>query len=324
MAGALCIPVGIIGCILAPNFLFLQIFFPLDGVGSAVVGIMSLSIAGESLPLSKRAKAIGWIASGASWAQFFGAVLIRYFFPVGDWRSFLLWFALPVSCFALVLAYFAVPSKPVPQQEDSADKDWFKSIKNVFSNTSAICCLFGNFARNAGLVWMTVFAASFLRVSFDISLPDAAAAILAVTLLHAIGGIFGGQVVERIGRKRISVISFAVAGVLIAGVVLVPNVWISIALLLASSLGVGVGMAGSINMTIEQVPENKGTLMSLSNVFVMLGTMTGIAIGGAVLAITSNFQTTGVIFVGLFLLTAGIFLFSTKDPCFKSQMPSPL
>ena len=51
--GALCIVIGTVGCLWAPNLLFLQIFYPFDGIGTIVVGAMAFTLIGESLPLEK-------------------------------------------------------------------------------------------------------------------------------------------------------------------------------------------------------------------------------------------------------------------------------
>ncbi len=51
--GALSIVIGSVGCLLAPNLLFLFIFYPFDGIGTIIVGAMAFTIIGESLPLEK-------------------------------------------------------------------------------------------------------------------------------------------------------------------------------------------------------------------------------------------------------------------------------
>ncbi len=63
--GALCIVIGAVGCLLAPNLLLLQIFYPFDGIGTIIVGAMAFTLIGESLPLEKRAQAIGVVTSSA-------------------------------------------------------------------------------------------------------------------------------------------------------------------------------------------------------------------------------------------------------------------
>ncbi len=59
--GVLAITTGILGCFLAPNFSVMQIFYPVEGIGTVAVGSMVFAIVGESLILSKRGKAAGWI-----------------------------------------------------------------------------------------------------------------------------------------------------------------------------------------------------------------------------------------------------------------------
>jgi DHA1 family inner membrane transport protein len=108
--GVLCISVGALGCSLAPNFIFLQIFFAIEGIGTTVVGVMAIVLVGEMLALNKKPTAAAWIISGGYFANMVGTLVIIFFFAdTANWRSFLLWFSLPISLIALVAAYFWVP-----------------------------------------------------------------------------------------------------------------------------------------------------------------------------------------------------------------------
>ena len=108
--GTSCVAVGALGCFLAPNFLFLQIFYAIEGIGSMIASVMAMVLVGEMLSLSQRPKAIGWIAAGSPIAGIVGNLVISFFFSTANgWRSFLLWFALPVSLIVLAVAYFGVP-----------------------------------------------------------------------------------------------------------------------------------------------------------------------------------------------------------------------
>jgi len=317
--GAALIPIGSVGCLLAPNFLALSIFFPFDGVGSIIVGSMAFALAGETLSLRKRAKAMGWIVSGATWAQFFGAVLIRYFFAAGDWRSFLLWYSLPVSTFAFFFVYFCVPKVPFGTEGRVSESSYFRSFKEVFLNKSATACLIGNMVRHAGMIWGIVYGATFLRIVFNQPLTNAALVVLCGTLAFALGSVLGGQVAHRVGRKHLAVSCITMVGAFFAGAVYAPNVWISVAFSLAANFGGGAASAGTLNMTVEQVPKKRGTIMSMSSVFVTLGATIGAALGGAMLAFSSNFQITALAFVGLDFAAAGIYLLFTVDPCRTSR-----
>ena len=110
--GALCIVIGAVGCLLAPNLLFLQIFYPFDGIGTIIVAAMSFTLIGESLPLEKRAKSIGVVTSSGILSSAIGFAIAGYGASIGGYRSYLLWYVLPISLIALVTAYFFISKRP--------------------------------------------------------------------------------------------------------------------------------------------------------------------------------------------------------------------
>lgn len=63
--GVLSVTLGTLGCFLAPDFLFMQIFYPIEGIGTVAVSAMAFALVGDFLILSKRGKATGWISMGA-------------------------------------------------------------------------------------------------------------------------------------------------------------------------------------------------------------------------------------------------------------------
>jgi predicted MFS family arabinose efflux permease len=316
LIGSLCIPIGVLGCFLAPNLLAMQIFFPLDGIGTLIVGSLSVAIAGEVLPLSKRAKAMGFIVSSVSIASFIGALLIRYFFAAGDWRNYLLVFALPVSLAAVLFAYFGVPSTPVRVVSETGKKEVFQIFKQILKNRSAAACLAGTLIWWSGWSWV-VFRPTFFRVWFGLPLASIALLALGNTFSMLLGSIISGHVIDRIGRKRQAVYSFVLLGVSVAIVAFAPNLWVAIAFTIAGQFLAGMGIAGIINMTVEQIPNYRGTIMSLGAIFVAIGAAVGAAVGGAVLALFGSYQIMALSFVAFLLSAAGIYFFFTIDPCVK-------
>jgi predicted MFS family arabinose efflux permease len=75
-----------------------------------------------------------------------------------------------------------------------------------------------------------------------------------------------------------------------------------------------MGFPGSVNLTLEQAPESRGTMMSMSTIFVTLGLGLGTAIGGAVLALFKNYSALIFTYAALSLTAAPIYFFLTKDP----------
>lgn len=319
--GVLAITTGILGCFLAPNFSVMQIFYPVEGIGTVAVGSMVFAIVGESLILSKRGKAAGWITAGPSIAGIAAALAISFFFSgVGGWRSYLLWFALPISLLSLTAVYFGVPSSPgKPRKVEK--KTYLDSYKQVFLKKSASGCLIGNMIRHAGWTWVVVYSATFFRIQFGLSLESGALFVLGVTAISALGNILGGQLVNRVGRKRLVITTLVISSPALALVSFVPNLLCALVLGFASAFIYSMGFAGGVNLTLEQLPELRGTMMSMSTIFMSLGVGIGAALGGVALAVFRDYTALVLTFVTLQLTAAAIYYFLTKDPCRTGSSP---
>ena len=100
--------------------------------------------------------------TGPTFANMVGTLVIILFFPDrGSWRSYLLWFTLPISLMALAAAYFGVPSSVKRQRETVGKKVYLSSFKQIFLNRSAVACLIGNMFTAASIVWLVYFVAFF-------------------------------------------------------------------------------------------------------------------------------------------------------------------
>jgi len=314
LMGSLGVTLGILGCFFAPDFLFMQFFFPLEGIGTTAIGAMAFTLVGEFLVLSKRPKAIGWILAGSSLAGILGSLVISLFFSdMGGWRSYLFWFALPVSLVSLAAVYFGVPS--APQNPKTAGREaYLSSFKQIFLNKSAASCLIGVMFRQAGLAWTTVYSASFFRTQFGLSLASAALLGLIGGVLFALAEIVGGYLVHRIGRKRQLVATLVISSPLLMLIAFVPNLWIVLIISWIGGFIYGMSFPANTSLILEQAPESRGTMMSMSTIFVTFGMGLGAAIGGAAL-ILSGWIGLILTFALLQLIAAAVFFFLTKDPC---------
>ena len=319
--GVLCISVGALGCFLAPNFIFLQIFYAIEGIGTTVAGVMALVLLGEMLPLNKKPTATGWVMAGGSFANLAGALVIIFFFAdTGNWRSFLLWFALPISLIALVAAYFGVPSPTQKQAQDIKKGAYLNAFRQLFQNKSAAACLIGNMFRVASIMW-GIYYVAFFRADFGLSVASGASVAFGVIAVSIFGQLIGGYLVNRIGRKRLPVITLVIEGVTLPLLAFVPELWMALVVLFSNNFISALAGSALINLTLEQVPESMGTTMSINNVLLTLGATIGAGIGGFTLAM---FSYTGIflVFSILTLVTAAIFFFLVKDPCIATQTES--
>lgn len=131
----------------------------------------------------------------------------------------------------------------------------------------------------------------------------------------ASGNIIGGHTTNFFGRKRQIIFSFILVAFSVGMVVFVPDAWVAMAFAVIANFFSGMGAAGTINLTVEQTPNCRGTIMSMSTVFVHFGQAIGAAIGGALLYLFESYQVLALVFIGFNLAAASIYLFFTKDPC---------
>jgi DHA1 family bicyclomycin/chloramphenicol resistance-like MFS transporter len=310
--GAACIVIGALGCFFAPSLLFMQIFYPFDGIGTIIVGSMAFTLIGESLPLEKRAKAIGLVTSGSIFSSALGFALAGYIAAFGGWRSYVLWYILPISLIALVLVYKVIPSTELKQQDYNDKRLFLSSFKEVLMNKSAAACLFGSMLITAAGIW-SFFAATFWRKQFLMPVETVGLITLTVVLVYAVGSIIGGRIVDRSGRKRLVVTSWIARGVLIAAIVFMPNFWSALLMSCLATFVGGIAVTSAHSLNLEQAPKSRGTMMSLGGVFASAGASLGVAVGGLALS-QSGFQLLGITFGCFGVVSAVVIYFLARDP----------
>ena len=229
------------------------------------------------------------------------------------WRSYLLLYALPISLVSLAAVYLVVPS--APQKLGSVGKEaYLSSFKQVFLKKSAAACLIGAMFRQAAIGYASVFSATFFRNQFGLSLASAALFVLGFLALFSLGSILGGQLVNRVGRKRLLVATLVVSSPALVLVAFVPNLWVALAFHYIFFFIFSMSNSTTVSLTLEQAPESRGTMMSMNSIFVTLGLALGAALGGGALVL-SGWVGLILAFAALGFIAAGIFFFLTEDPC---------
>jgi predicted MFS family arabinose efflux permease len=96
----------------------------------------------------------------------------------------------------------------------------------------------------------------------------------------------------------------------------VPNVWLSLLFWLLSSFTSGVRYAAYNSIALEQVPDYRGSMMSLSQVTQDLGSFIGTGIGGVILVLAS-YDVLGVLGAAS-IMASLIFHLFVVDPMRKT------
>ena len=238
---------------------------PLNGIGSVLIVVTAQTFIGNSYPISKKAKAIGWVAAAGTLANTVGAPIIGSMTGIGGSRSVFIWLTLPaVVSLIFVLLFFPFN---LPEKQLNIKKEPFmKGFKQVLTNKSAVACLVSAFLISAAVFGGNVFEVTLYRQLFSVS-PGFATLIgpTAGIALITVGAVIGGLTVNRVGRKRLMVVASFLAGVFTLLSYFVPDLWMRVALRWAASILGGASLAAFANLMIEQAP----TLQRYSNVFVL-------------------------------------------------------
>jgi predicted MFS family arabinose efflux permease len=311
LLGLSCIAIGSVGCYYAPNLTYMQIFYPLDGAGTIIVSAMTFALIGESLPPKNRAKPIGIVTAGGIISSAIGFTVAGLIASISGWRAYLLWYVMPISLIAFGLSYMMIPprqSSPATVERNSLSG----SFEEIFSNKSAISCLLGYTLMGVAAVW-AFFAPTFWGKQYGIQIQDIGIITSAIVIVHALGGIVGGRLVDSHGRKPTVLASWTMRGILVAAIALMPDFWSAFTMSSIAMFVGGVSVSSGHSLNLEQTPKARGTMMSLCIVFAYAGASIGVALGSLVLA-TSSFQLMGITFGALNTVAAlTIFLFA-KDP----------
>jgi predicted MFS family arabinose efflux permease len=137
--------------------------------------------------------------------------------------------------------------------------------------------------------------------------------IMGLYLCLTLGSLTSGKLVNKLGRKNMVVSSALVAGLLVLSFTNTPYLCLSLFLSLMGYFFAGALISSSHSLTLEQVPEYRGTVMSLNSGAEKMGAALGSGIGGLMI---NNYGwgsmgfTLGVIGVA----SALIYFFLSVDP----------
>ena len=304
--------VSAIGCFMAPNFTAMIASYSLTGIGYALTTTMAFTLAAELFPVEKRGEVIGWIVAGQSGSYLVGAFVVPYLQSIGGWRGTFIGYMLPSSALALVLATASIP-RNVHGPQTSSQSSLKESLKDVFSNRSAISSMVGLLLAMAAWQAVITYFSSFFREWFKLTIRETSILILFGATLYTLGSIASGRMVNRIGKKPLTVVPILIAGIVITSFSRLPNASLSGGLFCVGCLLVGMMDAASTSLIIEQLPAYAGVMMSLSRAVTQVGFSVGSGLGGVFLLLY-GYQDMFLLLGTLAIASAIVFRFFTIDP----------
>lgn len=320
LVGLVLMMVSSLGCYLAPDFLTMMAFFSLSGAGYAMVNPMMFALVGRHLPVEKRPNAIGRIVAGGALVYVLGAPVIAIMAGIGGWRLPLFGFVAPVLLVGFILSLVGLPSVRAVAESAPAAETYYRSFKEVLTNRSAVACLAGDLLRSASFVAVVFFAASFVRQQFYVSTDRASLMIIGAALSYVIGGLVSGRLVNMFGRKPMVISTALLAGAFTSAYVFAPDFYTSVALIMTASWFFGLIASAANSLTLEQIPNFRGTMMSIDTAALNLGSALGTVVGGLALVL-SGYEGQGMLLGATCFLGALVWALFAVDPT-RAHKPS--
>lgn len=286
----------------------------MEGIGSVLVGVMSLTLFGDLLPPKKRANAVSYLVATAYVMGLIGIPWSGLIAKVAGWRSVFILQMLPLSLAGLILAFFAVPSKSHESTGKAKIASPIESFKQILTDKSAIACLVSR-VLSIGGPGRAIFGVALYRQRFSMPRDFSVALATAVTAFHTVGSLVAGPLANKFGAKPVAVACKMLAGISTIIFFLMPNLW---GALVFNFLQVGfASLVGpsQTSLALSQVPKSRGSMMSLFRANLSLARTIATAVGGALLVLTSGFYgAVGLALGGMSLAASVILLLFAKDP----------
>jgi predicted MFS family arabinose efflux permease len=298
----MCVGAVVLGT--ATIFPLFVLTFACLGASRLVIRSMSQSLVGTLFTLEERPTITGYLMIGEGGGYLVGSALAIL---LPSFQALALIFLLPVSTLALILVVKQIPVTPLVQQNP------LSAFRDVVRNRSATSVFASHILVNAGVnhCLLTFFMPLYLqRFQADRSLVTMmlSAIMIAITVLS----FFIGRIINRFGRKPV-VVSSALTMIFLSAVMMLSlNFTMSMLTWILALILLGLYIASSNSYALEQVPNYRGTMMSLQLTAQFIGMAIGSAVGGMML-MTYGFDGLGW-FSLLGVLGVVLYQIGTQDP----------
>jgi len=298
--------VSAVGCLLAPSFQALFVLYSLNGIAWSLIYPMSVALVGELIPQERRADAMSKLFAVPPIITVFGSPFVGY---IGDWRRALLMYAIPIAAASLVLVRLSIPLRKTTGRK----VELASAFRTLIANRSAMTCLVYFLLNSVTWQIVGVLSISFLREHHSLSKAFTSLIYSGFAIAVFVGALSGGRIVNIYGRKPSTVFITLAYGLTAILFVITPNAYLAAGLGILTCLLMGLRQPAINSLTVEQIPEIRGSIMSLSTASGNVGGMIGAAMAG-ILLLKYGWVAAGVS-LGSAAILAGILLqIFAKDP----------
>ncbi len=257
--------IGTIACALAPGYYIFLAARSITGAFGGMLGALILSIIGDTIPLKRRASAMGMVMTAFSAASVAGVPAGIYLAAQFSWRAPFL----AVGAIAVALTFcifFFVPPLRGHLESGLVQRHPLRVMSNIFGDANQRRALFFTVILMLGHFTIIPFIAPYMQLNIGFSDYQ-------VTYIYLIGGLLTvfflplfGRMADRHGHARVFTFASLFALLSIFAITNLPSVSIAIALCATSSFFVvasGRNVPAMTMVTSVVRPESRGSFMSV-------------------------------------------------------------
>ncbi|MFS0562223.1 MFS transporter [Terribacillus sp. 179-K 1B1 HS] len=295
----------------SPSFLFVMIARVITAMSTALIIVLSLTIAAKIVQPQHRAKAIGLIYMGISSSLVLGVPIGIIISDAFGWRMLFLFIGL-MALLSMILIAFTLDRIEVEQVQSL--KSQLKALRNKKMLTAHLTMLF----LLAGHYTIYAYFTPFLEFELNLNTQWISICYFIFGIAAVAGGAFGGSLADKFGSKVsiilvvasfaiiLFVLPFSTASFPLFLVVMV--IWAALSWSLAPPLQ---------NYIVETDAETAGIHQSFNNSALQIGISLGSLVGGVVNGATSSMQTTAHVGSLLVIISLAFAVWSLRSPVRK-------
>ena len=299
------------GCSIANNYTTILIAYSLSGIGLAMVSPMAFALIGKHIPTEKRANATGYFIAGNASSFVVGGPVLSYLTQNNDWRAAFQFYMLPLAILGFALCFFGIPTEG--KMIRGGKHSVIDGFRRLVSNKSVIACLLGGLLAKATWQGVISYGVTYYREYFQLSKIWGSLVLSGIAFSFILGVLSSGRFINRYGRKKVTVVSFFLTGLFSVFYMLIGLFWVSITVILVMGVMSGFRRNAGQSLSLEQLPDLRGSMMSLSSAADSLGSVLGAGLGGYILMV-GEFWMIGAALGLVGVLSAIIINYLAIDP----------